>query len=267
MFNRQSEKKCMLQAHRGVSTDFPENTMSAFYGAWLQGYDIIEMDPRFTADNRCIILYDRTVNRTGRCTDGAEIPEKTEISSLTFDQVCVLDFGKWFAPEYADEKIPTLEEVLLFAIDKKTQIKFDNIMQAYTEEQLNLFFDAVDCLNAQSITGFTCTSTDYMRKVATRFPNSKIHYDGFVDENSLKAIKDVLINNDLTVWLRYDNALTSWNKDPPADDEHCHLVKEYAKLGIWILSTKDELAVAVNQYQADIIETTGSIKPNMLNEI
>ena len=33
---------CKLQAHRGVSTDYPENTMPAFAGAVEQGYDIIE---------------------------------------------------------------------------------------------------------------------------------------------------------------------------------------------------------------------------------
>lgn len=263
----ENKKKCILQAHRGVSTDYPENTMAAFCGALQQGYAIIEMDARFTADNRCVILHDRTVNRTGRHADGTEIHEKKEISSLTFEQARALDFGRWFAPDFAGEKIPTLEEVLLFATENKIQIKFDNIMQTYTEEQLNLFLDTIECLNAQAVTGFTCTDIDFMKKVITRFPNSAIHYDGLVDENSLKAIKEILMNNDLTVWLRFDNALTSWNNNPPADEKYCRLVKEYAKLGIWILSTKDELAVAVNQFQADVVETTGSIKPNMLNDI
>ena len=36
---------CKLQAHRGVSTDAPENTMAAFRMAVEQGYDIIEFDP------------------------------------------------------------------------------------------------------------------------------------------------------------------------------------------------------------------------------
>lgn len=48
---------CRLQAHRGVSTDAPENTMAAFREAVKQGYDTIEFDPKFTKDGVCVILH------------------------------------------------------------------------------------------------------------------------------------------------------------------------------------------------------------------
>ncbi len=35
--------KPLLQVHRGVSTDYPENTASAFVGTLYQGYKIIEL--------------------------------------------------------------------------------------------------------------------------------------------------------------------------------------------------------------------------------
>ena len=41
---------CKLQAHRGVCTEAPENTMAAFRLAVEQGYDIIEFDPKMTKD-------------------------------------------------------------------------------------------------------------------------------------------------------------------------------------------------------------------------
>ena len=50
---------CKLQAHRGVSTDAPENTMAAFREAVRQGYEIIEFDPKFTKDNICVVLHDK----------------------------------------------------------------------------------------------------------------------------------------------------------------------------------------------------------------
>ena len=53
-----------LQAHRGVSTDAPENTFAAFEAAVKQGYDIIELDPKFTLDNQCVILHDKNLKRT-----------------------------------------------------------------------------------------------------------------------------------------------------------------------------------------------------------
>ena len=36
-----------LQAHRGVSYEYPENTMVAYEAAIKQGYGIIELDPVF----------------------------------------------------------------------------------------------------------------------------------------------------------------------------------------------------------------------------
>lgn len=46
-----------FQAHRGVGTEFPENTMPAFIAAAAQGYDYIELDPAFTADGKCVIIF------------------------------------------------------------------------------------------------------------------------------------------------------------------------------------------------------------------
>ena len=45
-------KNIKLQAHRGVSSDCPENTMAAFRCAALQGYDVIELDPDYTKDGK-----------------------------------------------------------------------------------------------------------------------------------------------------------------------------------------------------------------------
>ena len=36
--------KIELQAHKGVSSECPENTMSAFRCAVMQGYDVIEVE-------------------------------------------------------------------------------------------------------------------------------------------------------------------------------------------------------------------------------
>ena len=39
------------------------------------------------------------------------------------------------------------------------------------------------------------------------------------------------------------------------------MVKKYAKLGVWILSDVEEYRVAAEIFGADLIETTGSLKP------
>ena len=40
------QKRPLVIAHRGASTDFPENSLDAFSGAFDQGADWIELDVR-----------------------------------------------------------------------------------------------------------------------------------------------------------------------------------------------------------------------------
>jgi len=49
---------------------------------------------------------------------------------------------------------------------------------------------------------------------------------------------------------------------PPANAERAELAKKYGNVGIWILEEKEEADIAVDVLGADLIETTGSIKPN-----
>ena len=79
-----TEPVLMYQAHRGVSTDFPENTIPAFQGAIDQGYKFIELDPNFTKDNQCVLMHDNTINRTCRLASGASLGDsKISLNSIT----------------------------------------------------------------------------------------------------------------------------------------------------------------------------------------
>ena len=96
--------------------------------------------------------------------------------------------------------------------------------------------------------------------VAERFPNATIHYDGLVNEENLKNLKMRIQNNPLVIWLPLPSPLTSWVKVPVASEELCDLAKQYGKLGLWILETQEQLEEA-QRLGADIIETTGALKP------
>ncbi|HEX2949980.1 MAG TPA: glycerophosphodiester phosphodiesterase family protein [Armatimonadota bacterium] len=247
--------KFRFQAHRGVSTDYPENTLVAFKGAVDQGYDLIELDPKFTADNQCVILHDATINRTGRYADGSRIPGSMAISSITLDDVRKFDFGVWASPEYAGENIPTLDEALCFSQEHGIPLKFDNVMESFTDDQRKIFFDAVKKFGFRSNIGFTCKSLGYLSKVIEVFPDAEIHYDGPFDEDTLKTIVQCLKNNRLTIWVGFSSATK----------EICALAKQYGELGLWILTSEEQLHSAIHTYHADVIETDGSIKPSMIN--
>lgn len=95
-------------AHRGFSAAAPENTLAAFSRAIQAGSDLVEMDLRLSRDAQVIVFHDRELDRT---TDG-----EGPAGERTLAQLKELDAGSWFSPEFAGEKIPTLDEVLeLFA--------------------------------------------------------------------------------------------------------------------------------------------------------
>ena len=250
---------CLLQAHRGVCTEAPENTMAAFRLAVEQGYDIIEFDPKFTKDNVSIILHDRTLNRTGRIA-GKPFSEETKIADLTFAQLADIDVGEWFDKKYAGEHIPTLAQALDYMKSADIEAKVDNVIQRFTPEQQDIAFDVIE-KHGNGRVGLTCSDLTVLRRFAERFPTAPLHYDGPADKASLDALAAFATGHKTAVWVRQDNKRTAWCKVPPINEEISALVKSYGfLLGIWILGEETEMQEAL-KYGADIVETTGGIKP------
>ena len=91
-------------AHRGFSSQAPENTFAAFDLAIEKEFYYIETDVQLTADNIPVIIHDDTVDRTSN--------GKGKISEKTLSDIKKLDFGSWFSTKFKDQKIPTLSELL-----------------------------------------------------------------------------------------------------------------------------------------------------------
>ena len=92
-------------AHRGVSSLAPENTMVAFQKAVELGADGLELDVQFSKDGRLVVIHDEQLDRT---TNGQGL-----VKDFTLAELRELDAGTWFSREFAGERIPTLEEVLV----------------------------------------------------------------------------------------------------------------------------------------------------------
>jgi len=94
----------LVIAHRGASAAAPENTLAAFELAWKMGADGIEGDFYLTRDGHVVCIHDASTKRTaGRDLKVAD----SDLASLR-----KLDVGRWKAPKFAGQKIPTLDEVL-----------------------------------------------------------------------------------------------------------------------------------------------------------
>lgn len=91
-------------AHRGASAQAPENTMAAFERAVECGADAIELDLHISRDGELVIIHDDTLDRT---TDG-----QGPVHAFSLQELKRLDAGRWFGERFADQRIPTLTEVL-----------------------------------------------------------------------------------------------------------------------------------------------------------
>ncbi|MXX49458.1 MAG: glycerophosphodiester phosphodiesterase [Chloroflexi bacterium] len=93
----------LVFGHRGASADAPENTLAAFELAAQHGAHGIELDVHLTRDQQLAVIHNATVDAT---TNGSGA-----VAEVSLAQLKELDAGSWFAPEFAGERIPTLDEV------------------------------------------------------------------------------------------------------------------------------------------------------------
>jgi len=108
-FNRKSNRPLCI-AHRGASALAPENTLASFMKAVTLGADIIEFDVQLSRDGIPVVFHDKGLERT---TDSWG-----DLLTSDLDNLKKVDAGKWFAPSFKGEKIPTLEEALHYLNQK-----------------------------------------------------------------------------------------------------------------------------------------------------
>jgi len=108
----QARRRTLILAHRGSSSEAPENTLAAFDLALRQGADGVEFDVRFSADDVPMVIHDARLERT---TSG-----RGRVHELGAQELRRLDAGAWFNKRYPARaqarfrglKIPLLAEAL-----------------------------------------------------------------------------------------------------------------------------------------------------------
>lgn len=93
-----------ITAHRGSSSEAPENTLPAIQAAIDSLADYVEFDVQQTMDGEIVILHDSNLRRTSGHNEF--------IWNMTFEELRQLDMGGWFSESYAGTQIPTLEEAI-----------------------------------------------------------------------------------------------------------------------------------------------------------
>lgn len=96
-------------AHRGASSETPENTLIAVERAAQLGATWIETDVRLTGDGGLVMVHDDTLDRT---TSGSG-----RVATQATSDICALDAGSWFASDFADQRVPDLRAFLQCVLD------------------------------------------------------------------------------------------------------------------------------------------------------
>ena len=105
--------------HRGAAASAPENTLAGIRRAHALGVSWVEFDVNLTRDGVAVLMHDATLERT---TDGKGTVEETDWEDLRR-----LDAGRWFAPAFAGERVPsfaeTIELLLALGLSANVEIK------------------------------------------------------------------------------------------------------------------------------------------------
>jgi len=140
--------RTLIFGHRGAMADAPQNTLASFQLAVDQGADGVELDVQLSRDGHIVVVHDFSVDGT---TDG-----RGEVSALALSDLKQLDAGRWFAGEFARERIPTLDEVFA-GFAGKLYINVE--LKSRFDESSALEAAVADCIRRHGLTEQTIVSS------------------------------------------------------------------------------------------------------------
>ncbi len=98
------EDNVEITAHRGASAKAPENTLAAIQQAIDDEADWVEFDVQESKDGVVVVAHDSDFMKVAGVS--------TKIWDATADELRTIDIGSFFDSKYANERVPTLAEVL-----------------------------------------------------------------------------------------------------------------------------------------------------------
>src|ERR1700680_1196286 len=160
----QERGRVWVVGHRGAMGHRPENTFASFEHALELGADWIELDVHLTRDGALAVIHDESVDRT---TDGHGL-----VKDHTLAELKRLDAGAWFGPEFAGQRIPALDEVLIWAREGNTvvdiEIKNAPIYYAGIEEAVVESLDRAGMAEQVIVISFDHRSVQRTKALETR---------------------------------------------------------------------------------------------------
>jgi glycerophosphoryl diester phosphodiesterase len=134
----------LVFAHRGASKEFPENTLLAFNKAVELNVDYIEVDIRFTKDERFALIHDESIERTTDRKGMVRNYLMHELKRLDAAYYFTTDGGRTYPFRGKGIGLMSLEELFETFPDKKIDID----LKDSNPDQIERLVEIIDKYNA-----------------------------------------------------------------------------------------------------------------------
>jgi len=183
-------------AHRGARSIAPENTMAAVETAYTTGADLWETDVNVTGDGKLVLFHDENLLR---CTNARSLfPSRPSylLRDFSLAEILTLDAGSYFADtdpfsqiskgavtrktadSFKKERVPTLEQGLLFTKEKKWKVNLE--LKDYSsglhntiipDQTLDMIYHTQIDLNQVVISSF---NHDWLKRIMGKEPGIEV---------------------------------------------------------------------------------------------
>ena len=149
-------------AHRGAAGRTPENTMAAVKAAIHDETDWVEIDVQETADGQVVVVHDSDFMKLA----GVDL----KVWDGTLEEIQAIDVGSWFAPEFANQRTPTLIDVLNES-KGKAHVVIELKYYGHDEQLEQRVIDIVEQLGMTEETAIMSLKYDAVQKVRKLRPD------------------------------------------------------------------------------------------------
>lgn len=167
----------MVTGHRGIKSQYPENTLLSFQKVLVMNVDMIEMDLNLTYDKEIVIIHDNTIDRTTNGTGFAH--------DFTLKKLKEFDAGGWFDSEFTGLTIPTFVEFCELIKPYKNLLLNIEIKEK-THETVDLAMKIVNEYDLENRSVFTCSDAEILSYMADKY-NAKTQ--GFHESHMSNFVK------------------------------------------------------------------------------
>ena len=230
-------QKPFIMAHRGNQVRYPENTLSAFRQAILDGADIIETDIQVSADLDFFCIHDPTVDRT---TDGQGM-----VRDLSSEVIRSFNAAAQ-RPDLEPEPIPMLSEFIQITSEGTwvgLELKSERFSEPEVCARLIHKLQEEDAFHRSFALSFHPEHLRAIQLVAPDFPIGWITLSRFIPKNGYQMIGPIwpiLFVNPLYVWIAHQMGQWVCPLDPNPNSRLWY----YRRLGCDAVLTDDSGSTA-----------------------